>query len=134
MEAQGKVAKQTGKSAWYARVRVACALTEADPGPPACAGNVAAAHPWTPAAIAGVTWALEVAGVQAACTVTEVEGTVIDTNPTLVAIAAARATWASLAFTPDEALAARIEDAILDSHGIQEGQLGLPASKSGPGR
>ena len=126
MPAEGKVAQQIGPVGFYARVWVECALREGNPSRPVRVVDEQAEVAWKSAAAAGATWALEIAGVRASCAVTRIHGMPCDTNPTLVAIAAARAVWTALQFIPDEAVAARVEESILASHRMAEGRLGLP--------
>ena len=85
------------------------------------------------AAVTGAAWALKVAGAHATCRVTAINGMPCDTNPTLVAIAAARAVWTSLQFTPGKALIVEVEEAIMSSHRLPEGRLGLPPVPTLPG-
>ena len=126
MLAEGKVAQQIGPVGFYARVWVECAVREGDPSRPVRVLDVHAQEAWKSAAAAGATWALETAGARASCAVTRIDGMPCDTNPTLVAIAAARAVWTALQFTPGEAVAARVEECITSSHRISEGRLGPP--------
>jgi hypothetical protein len=58
-------------------------------------------EPWKDGALAGVRFALAVAGVSAAAVViTEIVGVTSDTNPTVVAVAAAHALWNALELNP----------------------------------
>ena len=126
MPAEGKVAQQIGPVGFYARVWVECAATEGDPSRPVRVLDEQVEEAWKSAAAAGATWALEIARARASCAVTRIDGMPCDTNPTLVAIAAARAVWTALQFIPDEAMAARVEQSIISSHRVSEGRLGLP--------
>lgn len=72
---------------------------------------------WKAGARAGVEFALRTAGLtQAGVRVVRIEGLSTDTNPTLVAAAAARAVWLAAGFTPTSEVVARLEQRVLASH------------------
>jgi hypothetical protein len=58
---------------------------------------------WKCGGIAGAEFALRCAGATAAVTITRIAGLHTDTNPTTVAVGAARAVWSALKITPPEA-------------------------------
>jgi hypothetical protein len=116
VEGDGKVLLQIGARGFYARVQVNLELAS---GEPVVMLDASADEPWhrsegwTDAAIAGAGLGLKLAGESGACTITGIQGMPADTNRTLVAIAAVRAVWAALAFQPNDALARRVEAAVL---------------------
>ena len=61
----------------------------------------------------GAALGLGLADAKAACTITQITGMPVDSNPTLMAIAAVRAVWDALGFEPREELAECLEGAIL---------------------
>jgi hypothetical protein len=123
----GRVARQIGASGFYAHVSVECRAPLGALGPPACAlDDDSVPRSWRSAAISGAAWALDIANARVICRITTIQGMARDTNPTLMAIAAARAIWTAVEFKPGDALLAKVEQAISSSHGIPEGELGLP--------
>jgi hypothetical protein len=119
MEYEGKVVKQIGALGFYARVRVHVTCQEIGQQPSSITLDASAddswlrSNVWLDAAQAGAALGLKLAVRSAQYNITGVHGMPCDTNPTLVAIAAIRAVWSALAFEPDEALAGRIETAII---------------------
>ncbi|MGC3968484.1 MAG: hypothetical protein QM775_14235 [Pirellulales bacterium] len=116
MIGESQVKKQIGGRGYFARVHVACLIggeqfrsVSLDPS---------ADEPWyrsegwTHAAMAGAALGLKLADAKAACTITQITGMHVDSNPTLMAIAAIRAVWEALGFEPAEELAAFLEAAI----------------------
>jgi hypothetical protein len=71
---------------------------------------------WKDEAISGVVFALEVADVQKAeVTITHIEGLSTDTNPTIVAAAAARALWNALEISVSNETEKNLENYVLQS-------------------
>lgn len=132
MHGIGRVARQLGRSGFFARVSVDCTAHDCEPGPPFCALDDDVPRAWKAAAIVGAAWAIEVAGVRAVCRITTISGMLKDTNPTIVAIASARAVWATVGFTPSESLRQQVDQAVSSSHEVPEGQLGLPRLTGAP--
>ena len=82
----------------------------------AVAGEWRVPPEWAAAARVGVDWAVRVVGID--CTtveVTSIRGLYMDTNPVLVAVAAAQGTWALLQYEPDAELLHRLEGAVRTS-------------------
>jgi hypothetical protein len=126
VEAEGRVAKQVGGCGYFAAVRV-----RLDPGAsapvalePAAVSDYDRGSGWGEAASIGAALGLSLCGAVGRCAVTNVRGTVCDTSPALVAIAAARAVWAAAGFEPPAALAARVESCVLRGHKLSPEQLG----------
>jgi hypothetical protein len=64
---------------------------------------------WKAGARAGVAYALHSAGLgHCGVRITRIVGICSDTNPTIVAAAAARAVWSAAGVTPDPAIVARV--------------------------
>lgn len=122
----GKVFAQRGGLGYAARV-----VVEVEPGADgivvACSGpgwarqgaiEQASADgyaDWKAGAVAGVAFALRIMGVDCGVRVVLIEGMTTDTNPTIVAAAAARAVWQAIGFTPASELTRRIEAEVLGS-------------------
>lgn len=71
---------------------------------------------WKRGAIAGVYFALKCAGQShLGVTITSISGMTTDTNPTVLAAAAADAVWKALAFTPPADIANRLEALVASS-------------------
>ena len=71
---------------------------------------------WKAGARAGVAFALRIAGGrETRVCITRILGMTSDTNPTLVAAAAARAVWIAFEFTPPPALLAALDRRVLAS-------------------
>lgn len=126
MHGTGRVARQLGRVGFFARVSVEFAPQPSETAAPVCSFTEDVPETWKAAAIVGTAWGLEIAGIRASCRVIAINGMPNDTNPTVVAIAAARAVWSALRFKPSEALHTSVEEAVLSSHGISEGEIGLP--------
>lgn len=134
MHGIGRVARQVGRLGFFARVSVDCTAHDGEPGPPFCALDDDVPRAWKAAAVIGAAWAIEVAGVRVVCRITTISGMPIDTNPTVVAIASARAVWATVGFTPSESLRQQVDQAVSSSHEVPDGQLGLPWLTGAPGQ
>jgi hypothetical protein len=117
VDAEGKVLKQIGPCGFYARVWVNSHDIGQQPSQvtldPSADDSWHRLQGWTDAALIGATMGMKLAAINARCKITRIHGMPCDTNPTLVAIAAIRAVWAALQFSPDDDLAARLEAAIL---------------------
>jgi hypothetical protein len=71
---------------------------------------------WQDASIYGVRYALEQAGIrQGRWTVCRIIGLLVDTTPTIVAVAAARAAWSFAGFSPPQDLDDRLQQLALAS-------------------
>jgi len=71
---------------------------------------------WKAGAVAGVEFALQVCGnPRYAVAIRKIEGMQTDTNPTVVAAAAADAVWKALGFQPPEEVTACIEQKVFSS-------------------
>ncbi len=118
----GRFLVQRGGLGYAARVTI---LLEQDPARPyvevACEGAGWIRHglpedvgplgydAWKAGARAGVAYALRSAGLEhCGVRVTRIVGMCSDTNPTIVAAAAARAVWTAAGVTPDPAMLARV--------------------------
>lgn len=79
---------------------------------------------WKNGATIGVTFALATAGLRSAAVVIDrIVGQSTDTNPTIVAVAAAHALWRAVGFTPPEDIAHSLETKMLGSFGQAPDQL-----------
>ncbi len=79
---------------------------------------------WKAGAYAGVLFALRCAGLhEHGVRIIRIVGMTTDTNPTIVAAAAARAVWQAAGFTPPPELLARVEAQVLASW---DGDAALP--------
>ena len=125
MEAEGRVAKQVGSRCYFAVVRVR--FNSGPPGPVAVDPNTISDYHrgsgWDEAAVVGAGLGLALSGTGGTCTVTQVRGMDCDTSPAGVAIAAARAVWAVVGFTPSAELAARVEACVLRGHKLSPDEL-----------
>ncbi len=71
---------------------------------------------WKQGAVAGVDYALKVAGLEpCGVVITKIEGLTTDTNPTIVAVAAMDAIWKGMGATPPADIDAYVKAAALDS-------------------
>ena len=131
MDGTGRVARQLGRVGFFARVSVECTSPPIEADPPACSFTEDVPDTWRAAAIVGAAWALEIAGARVLCRITAINGMHNDTNPTVVAIAAARAVWAATAFRPSDDLRKQVDDAVLASHAVSEDEIGLPPITGG---
>jgi hypothetical protein len=124
--------KQIGGRGYYARVTINCQETnEASSIGIEGSDEWHRSEGWIDAALAGVALGLRIAKKNARCVVTRIHGMPCDTNATLVAIAAIRAVWNALGFEPDQALANRVETAILRRSQISIADLERELSSAG---
>jgi len=80
---------------------------------------------WERGAIYGVKYALDVAiALPCAVRITEMCGELGETNPTIVAAAAATATWMALEFVPPPEVLARVQAAVVDSRAQEPSHVG----------
>lgn len=126
---EGRFLVQRGGRGYAAKVTIVLDRTPAQPSIElACTGRgwssqgtpeEVGAHgyaTWKAGACAGVAFALRCAGLHTyGVRITRIVGMTTDTNPTIVAAAAARAVWRATDFTPPPALLARFDAQVLAS-------------------
>jgi hypothetical protein len=82
---------------------------------------------WKQGAVLGVAFALWTTGYpDCAVVITRIEGMTSDTNSTIVAAAAMDAVWNALAFTPEAALTAQIEQSVVASRSLPRNCTCIP--------
>lgn len=128
MERRGeaRIASVHGGVGHFARVCVRllpaeCAEVRIDAS--ACTGAFEAEQPsrpipssWLAGATSGISMACQVAALPAIVVEIEViEGTITDTNPTIVAVAAAKAVWNAVSFEVAPSLWAELDDQVRQS-------------------
>lgn len=120
VECEGRVARQVGDLGWFARVRLTVF--------PAAERHVVLAQSsmndfyrsegWLDAAVAGAELGMDLASVTGMCRITSMHGMICDTCPGVVALAAIRAVWTAVSFTPNGLLTAALESCITRSHSL----------------
>ncbi|MCE9562414.1 MAG: hypothetical protein K8U57_10205 [Planctomycetes bacterium] len=124
VEVEGRVANQIGNRGFFAVVRVrfksdsASSVTVASDAEDSYGGNE-----WPAAARFGAALGMAVAEVTGHCRVTGVRGMLVDTNSTLMAIAAMKAVWAAVEFQPTAELVAKVETCVYESRRLSLEQL-----------
>jgi hypothetical protein len=122
---EGKFFRQRGGLGYAAQVTVV--LTGEEGVELACSGGgwrgqgaieeasaTSHAH-WQAGARLGAMFALRIAGREVGVRVVKVAGMTTDSNPTIVALAAARAVWLAVGFTPSTELIKRFEAEVVTS-------------------
>ena len=127
MDGTAKIAKQIGGIGYYAMVTVSC--TSADDSAvevtvsPEAEDTFARREGWLEAARFGALTGMKLSERSCNCSVVQIRGHIVDTTPTLVALAAIMAVWSAVSFVPSAGMQKAIEETVLLCRKIPVEQL-----------